>query len=296
MRPIWEAYMCHIDITNVCPLACIYCDRYIRHIRKDQRFFMSLEQVENALKSLEGWRGYICIMGGEPTVHPQFDKICKLLHKYYHKGKYQLLTMGGKKFEKHQELIKETFFHVAINAHNESQLSICLHQPITMAVQDVVEDEIYRSKLIDECWVQKAWCPTIGPKGAFFCEVAYGIDMVLDGPGGYPVEPGWWGKTPEQFQDQIDWCCKYCGMPIPMKGELLKTDRERISPGNLKLFKKLNLPRLSDKDVILFDRKLSIDEMEKIKPNWDPRNYRQDIEKNIPNGWKKRKLQPLRDR
>lgn len=296
MKPIWEAYMCHIDITNVCPSACIYCDRYIRHTRKDQRFFMNLEQIENALKSLKEWRGYIGIMGGEPTVHPQFDKVCKLLQKYYHRGKYQLLTMGGKKFEKNRKLIKETFYHVACNPHNESQQSICLHQPITVAIQDAVEDKAYRNKLIDECWVQRAWCPTIGPKGAFFCEVAYALDIIFDGPGGYAVEPGWWKKTPEQFQDQIDRYCKYCGMPIPIDRELLKTDREKFSLGNLKLFKKFNLPRLSDKDVVLFDRKLTIGEMEKTKVNWDPRNYRQDTRKDIAHGWKKRKLQPLKDR
>jgi len=296
VKAIYESYMCHIDITNVCPLDCIYCDRYVRHTRKDQKFFMSLEQIENALKSLEGWRGYICMMGGEPTVHPQFDKICELLHKYYHRGKYQLLTMGGKKYKEHRKLIKETFTCVTINAHNESQLSLCSHQPLTVAIQDVVEDETYRKKLINECPIGKDWCPTIGPKGAFFCEVAYGIDMILDGPGGYPVEPGWWKKAPEEFQDQVDRYCKYCGMPIPMKGELIKTKREKISPGNLKLFKELNLPRLSNKDVVLFDRKLTIEEMEKTKANWDPRNYRQDIKNNIPNGWKKRKPQPLGDR
>lgn len=289
MKPIWESYLCQIDITNVCPLDCVYCDRYIRHTRKDQGYFMTLDEVESAIDSLNGWTGHIGIMGGEPTVHPYFEKICYLLQRKYSRRKYQLFTMGGHKCEEYSKLIKETFYHVCLNPHDAYQQSICLHQPITVAIQDAVEDDNYRKDLIDNCWVQRTWCPTIGPKGAFFCEIAFALDIILDGPGGYPVELGWWKKSPKQFQDQVERYCKYCGMPIPMERELLKTEREKISAGNLKLFKEHNLPRLSDKDIILFDHKLTVEEMERAKVNWDPGNYRQDKKSDRLYGWEKRK-------
>lgn len=289
MKPIWEAYLCHIEITNLCPMACSYCDRYIRHVRKDQRFFMSIEEIERAIDSLEGWFGDVGIMGGEPTIHPQFAEICQLIKRRGLKDRFRLFTMGGQAYQNHLQLIKEAFHVLNINPHNDYQKTICLNQPITVAAQDIVEDDTYRNELIDNCIIQETWCPSIGPKGAFFCEVAYALDTILDGEGGYPVEPGWWRKTPDKFRDQIDRYCKYCGFPVPLERELIRVEKEKFSPGLLALFKKHRLPRLSDEDVILFDRKLTIEEMEKTKPTWDPYNYRQDRRPDMRDGWKNRR-------
>lgn len=277
MKPIYQAWFCHIDLTNVCWKDCIYCTRYNRHIRKDQRFFMSLDIVEKALISLEGFPGRIGIMGGEPTLHPRFPEVCGLLSKYYPREKLGLWTTGGKKYEEHKSIIGATFEFVPHNEHNPHQQDVCKHQPITVAIGDVVEPGEYRDRLIDECWVQKIWCPTIGPKGGFFCEVAYALDSILDGPGGYPIEPGWWKRTPEEFKDQVDRYCLHCGMPVPMEREYLKTKKEKFSPGNLALFQKHNLPRLTEDDVEIFDKVLSINEIESNAQGWDPGNYRGDM-------------------
>lgn len=249
---------------------------------------MSIAEIERALDSLEDWPGYIGIMGGEPTVHPQFVEICQLLKKRGLRSKVRLFTMGGSAYEKNRTLIKETFHSICYNPHNFDQQEICLHQPITLAIQDVVKNKDYRDELISNCWAQKTWCPTIGQKGGFFCEVAFALDLILDGPGGYMIEPGWWNKTPKEFKDQVKRYCRLCGLAVPVERELIKIEKEKISPGLLALFKKHRLPRLSDEDVILFDRKLTIREMEKAKERWDPGNYRQDIRSDRGYGWKTR--------
>jgi len=291
MKPIGEAWFCQIDITNNCGRrGCLYCSRYERHIRKDQRFIMDLVTIEKNLNSLCEWPSLIGIIGGEPTFHPEFEVICRMFQRYHDKSKYGLFTMGGKRYEKYRSLINETFGIVALNEHNPTQQETCRHQPLTIAIQDVVEDEEYRRKLIDECWVQRTWCPIIGPKGGFFCEIAYAIDLILDGPGGYPAEPGWWKKTPAEFQDQVERYCGHCGMAIPLEREYLKTQHEKFSPGNLALFKAHNLSRLSENDVVLFDRKLTVEEMEKTKLTWDPGNFRQDARPDKAEGWKARKV------
>jgi len=277
MKPIWEAWFCQIDITNVCWKDCIYCSRFNRHIRKDQNFFMSLGVLEKALMSLEGWPTRIGIIGGEPTLHPQFEKICQLLKSFCPRSSFGLWTTGGKRYRKFKKLIDETFAFVAYNEHNEHQRNICKHQPITMAIQDIIEEEEYKEKLIDDCWVQKTWCPTIGPKGAFFCEVAYAIDTILDGPGGYPIEKDWWKKTPEQFRDQVDKYCKHCGMAVPSPREFLKSKKELISSGNFELYKEHNLRRVSIDDVVVFPHQFSIEDIETFRLDWDPGNYRGDI-------------------
>jgi len=277
MIPIWEAWVCQIELTNVCSKDCIYCSRFVRHLRNDQKFFMDLKTLEKALDSLEGWENRIGIIGGEPTLHPNFEEVCRVLQKKHPKSKYGLWTTGGSKFKKYQTLINETFELISYNEHNNYQKETCQHQPITIAIRDVVKVQEIRDKLINECWVQKKWAPTISPKGTFFCEVAYAIDVILDGPGGWPIEQGWWRKKPNEFREQINQYCQYCGMPIPLERDYLVTNKEKISTGNLALFKAHNLQRISKQDITIFDKELSAEEMESVRSKWDPENYRGDI-------------------
>lgn len=279
MKSISKSWLCQIDVTNICSKDCLYCSRYNRHIRPDQRFFMDIEFFEKALWSLEKWPAQIGIIGGEPTLHPQFKEMCLLLQKKFPRSKLGCWTTGGIKYEEHKQLINQTFSIVAYNKHDSYQMDTCKHQPITIAIQDVVKDKEYMKQLINDCWVQKTWCPTISPKGAFFCEVAYAIDSILDGPGGYPVDQNWWKKNPKDFQDQVSRYCKYCGMAIPIERELIKTKLEKISPANLKLFKEHKLRRLSEQDMEIFNKQFTINELENNKKTWDPGNYRGDIKK-----------------
>jgi hypothetical protein len=237
---------------------------------------MSLETFIQAMESLQEWPGLVGIIGGEPLIHPHFEEICRILSKYFSKERTGLWTSGGPSFEKRKPLITNTFNFLAYNEHNPMQLETCKHQPLTMAIKDVVPDQEMRRKLIDDCWVQRTWCPTIGNKGAFFCEVAYAIDTLIDGPGGYPIEPGWWKKTPDQFQDQVDRYCDLCGMAIPYKRELIKNKVEKVSPTILNMFRSLNLPNMEDDKVELINDQLTNDQIKENAQTWYPGNYRGD--------------------
>lgn len=172
---------------------------------------MSLEEVDNALRSLEGWSERIGCMGGEPTAHPHFTEICRLYQKYFPREQCGLWTSGGKNWGKYQPIIRETFRFILYNDHTE----IGKHHPWMVAIEDVIPDKELRDELIRSCWVQKWWSPSINPKGAFFCEIAAVLDLLFDGPGGYPVEKDWWKREVADFQDQIDRYCGMCGMAIP---------------------------------------------------------------------------------
>lgn len=291
MRPMWEAWFCHIEVTNICVQNCAYCTRYIRHVRKDQMYFMDLDFFRKAVLSLEGFPGKLGIIGGEPLLHPQYEEMCLILRDEFKipKRKTGIFVSDKKRLEKYRTLTHETFGMVAFNEHNKEQRKVELHQPITIAVGDVVKDKKYRNELIENCWVQNEWCPSISPKGGFICEVAEAMDIILDGPGGYPIEAGWWRKTPAEFQDQVDRYCKNCGVPVPLKRELLDSKKEKISSGLFKLFEKHSLRALSDRYVDIFDRHLTIKEMEENKLCWDPRNYRQDKRSDKIKGYKTRR-------
>lgn len=277
MIAIRDTWCAHVEVTNRCPRNCAYCTRYTRHLRSDQLFDLSLEQVEQALISLKNKPGLIGIMGGEPIRHPRFPEICGLVQRWIPKERAHLWTSGGPQWEGLRNIVRQTFGHLAYNEHNASQSQVCLHQPLTIAVGEVVADEQLRKELIDDCWVQRHWCPSITHKGAFFCEVAAALDTLLDGPGGYLVEPDWWARKPADFQDQVERYCHLCGMCVPQPRELLATKRERFTHGLLALFREKRLLRTGDDNVEVVTLSLDREQVAKLRQGWEPWNYRQDL-------------------
>lgn len=283
MQPIWKAWCVQIDVTNHCLPSrnCIYCTRFVRHLRNDQKFFMDMPTFENALLSVKDFPKRVGIIGGEPTLHPEFQEICHLIKKILPNKFVQLWTTGGPRFEHYKSLIKRTFRSIAYNEHNEEQRKVCRHQPITIAIQDVVADKKLMWQLIDDCWVQRKWCPTISHKGAFFCEVAYALDVLFDGPGGYEVNDAWWRRTPEQFQDQVKRYCPSCGAAIPIERETIDGNIEKISPGILEKYRQKNL-HIKEDEIEIFDKKLTAQAIEESRKTWAPWNYRGDVRKDNP--------------
>lgn len=278
MNPINESWVAHLDVTGRCQHACTYCSRYSRHLRTDQRYDMSLQQVEQALQSLEGWPNLVGLIGGEPVLHPQFAEICRLYQKYFPKEKCYLWTSGGPKYQEYLPVINETFIYICYNEHNEHQKETCRHQPLTLAIDEMIPDKELRDKLIDNCWVQLTWAPTINYFGAYFCEVGAAQDLILnEGKNAWPVENGWWHKTPEQFQDQVQALCGKCGMAIPTERQLIKDTKEKFTPLLLEEFRAKGLRKVSDDDVEVVYDTLSKEQIQQNISKWYPGNYRGDL-------------------
>jgi hypothetical protein len=288
-----------IDITNICHLECLYCSRYIAHLRKDQRDSMTLAQVEKALQTLVAWTEapvsrvrkvphWIGIIGGEPTLHPQFVEICHLIKKYFpvraqvgQWGAVGLWSTGTTpQYWKHKKLIDDTFGFLILNPHDKNQEEQCKHQPISVAIEEAVPDEKMRHFLIKNCWVQRQWCPTINWNGAYFCEVAANLDIILhEGKRAWPVEEGWWQRIPGQdgLYDQARDLCNKCGMAAPMERDLIGADTTKFSPGLLKLFRDKEMRAVKPEQVTLVDRKISNEEIVSRLKSWMPANYHGDF-------------------
>lgn len=278
MKPISQAWCMQIDITNFCGHDCLYCSRYNKHLRADQRKHMSLEFFETALQSLKNWQGMIGIIGGEPILHPQFREMCTIIRNYFPKSKMGLWTSGGKRYPEYLDEINKTFGFLAYNEHNPEQKKVCKHQPLTIAIKDVVKDEAVRNKLIDGCWVQRTWCPTINHFGGYFCEVAAGQDVLFnDGANAYPIEPDWWNKTPEMFKGQVDLFCNNCGMAIPMERDTLISNKEKVSQTVLEMLQKNNSRKITEEDLQLFTEDFSKETLQQNIKRWYPGNYRVDL-------------------
>jgi hypothetical protein len=270
MKPISEAWAGLIDVTYYCGRRCVYCTRYDRHLG-DKRYHMPLSKIEEALISYEGFAGRIGIIGGDPLLHPEFQAICALARRYYPPEKLQLFTSINPHSSKYAENISATFKYIAYNPHTDEQEAEWCHQPLTLAVKDMVKDKQLKKELIDDCWVQRKWCPTITIDGAFFCEVGASIARI-SGFKGWPVVKGWWQKEPSDFGAQLN-LCEFCGMCIPMVRQKMADKKQKISPSVVKLLKENGSPL---GDYILVDQPFTIEEMKAALSNWTPSIYKQE--------------------
>ena len=267
-----------IEITNACPGKCSNCSRFVPHVRKP--FFMDMETFQRAVQSMRGYRGMLGIMGGEPTLHPQFREMVLYYRKHWAGGaiyshgrtpienfadyhsKYLadiqnkscgLWTALGRGYWKHFELIQETFPYQCINTHQAG----ATHQPLLVTRKETdISDEEWRRRR-DNCWIQRLWSASINPRGAWFCEIAAAMAMLYgdlpDCPGpkeGWPIEPGWWKRRPEEFGDQLAWC-EYCAVPLGLPPRVDAEELQDVSEAHARWLEKIQSPALQNHRCVI---------------------------------------------
>lgn len=277
MRSPKDMQIILIDITNACTEACSNCTRFCGNHKKP--FFMSYETFCRAVDSMEGFGGLTALIGGEPTLHAEFDRFARylqtkyprqerqkrlvypqkdfikeLLHQEFESHVLREYEDGRKTFEQqgigiysnmsrtyrlYHELIQDTFQVQFLNDH----INPSFHQPGMFSRKDLGIPDAKWIPMRDSCWLQNAWSATITPKGAFFCEVAAAFDMLFDGPGGWPIEPGWWKRKPEEFGDQLQWC-ELCGFPLDTFMRESSDETDDVSPTLYEKLKEIGSPRM----------------------------------------------------
>ncbi|MDR3671509.1 MAG: radical SAM protein [Holophaga sp.] len=265
-----------IELTNACSKRCSNCTRFCGH--HTEPFFMDFKTFKEAVDSMEGFEGIVGIMGGEPTIHPEFKRFVEyfrdhfgyddrtavcygptsdftghILSNVYNvnlSNQRGLWTSVGAKYYEHFELIQDTFGYQLVNDHTAASM----HETLMATRKElgIPDDEWFR--LRDECWIQNLWSASITPKGAFFCEIAASMDATLGGPGGWPIEPGWWKRTPGDFADQLHWC-ELCSAALPMPSRNANEQTDDVSPFWLQKLTEINSPKLRKGGVEVFDPK-----------------------------------------
>lgn len=272
MIPLYKKNAIQIDITNACPLSCAHCNRLVGHHKKP--YFMDLNTVAKAIESLEGFPGNIGIIGGEPTMHPDFVRICKLVQKMIPRRKRQIATMGYK-WDEYKDIIAETFDCDTVQYNDHSDKKRVFHQPVLVAAEDIIDDKELMWRLIGNCWMQWRWCGSITPKGGFMCEVAGAMDMLFNGPGGFPIKKRWWNRETEHFVDQVKRYCPRCSMAIPFPKYDCKEDCDLVSKSNAELLAKVESPKFLNGRTLIFDKKLTEEDIaEIVRQGWSPWHFR----------------------
>jgi hypothetical protein len=269
-----------IDITNACDKRCSNCTRLCGHHKKP--YFMSFDTFKRAVDSLDGYHGIRSMMGGEPTLHPEFEHFIRYLGSKFPKrdnpyvypqkdfikqvhrvelDNFQMINddieridvVGagmfsnmGVTYKKHYEIISDILPFQGLNDH----LNPIYHQSALITRKDLGIADDKWLKLRDACWLQNEWSASITPKGAFFCEIAGVLDMLFDGPGGWVIEPEWWKRAPDEFGDQLHWC-EMCGFALDTFTRDSAEEIDDVSPTMFEMLKGIDSPKLKSGRVNL---------------------------------------------
>lgn len=283
MKPPKDHWVIQIEVTNACVNTCSNCTRFCGHHKKP--FFMDYDTFCRAVDSVIDHPGLIGVMGGEPTIHPEFDKMCRYLadklpeelkpdrgsmklptdsfvevrrelelDKYeiypYEDGPRPIIRGAGlwtsltSKYRKNYEIIQDVFNFQNLNDHQ----NISYHQPVLISRKDMGINDKEWLKLRENCWVNQQWSSSVTPKGCFFCEVAAALDFMYDGPGGLPIEEGWWKRPIEDFAEQFMWC-EYCGIPLETFARDARDGVDDISNINYEKMAQMQNVRLVEEKV-----------------------------------------------
>ena len=254
MRPLREMETIQIEVTNACVNQCANCTRLVGHYPKP--YFMDMEYFKRAVDSLDNFPSMIGMMGGEPLLHPKFAEMCEYLSSKFPPVKCGLWTCLPEGKEHYRDIIVKTFGHIFINDHTRNDV---LHSPVLVSAREVCQGN-YNAMwyLIDHCWVQNGWSASINPNGAFFCEVAAALSMLLGFKEGWKVEPDWWEKIPKDFASQMDTFCPLCGCAMPLKRRASIEGIDDISANMLAKIEKFS-PKVKAGKYQLHDLSCAID-------------------------------------
>lgn len=290
MRSPAEMQIIQLEITNACPKKCGACTRMAPHVREP--FFMTPLQFEQAVQSMEGFPGLLGVMGGEPTVHPQFEHIARLFAEIW--GREGLADNGrgpiadfsayanerlhdtssrrglwsslGPAYYRHYETIQEVFDYQCINTHENPGL----HQAVLITRKEMgIPDEEW-VRLRDACWVQNTWSASVNVHGAYFCEVAAALDaLYFKGKHAWKVEPGWWKRKPPEFGDQLN-LCELCACALPGPSVVGNEDRDIVSPIHLAMLQDVKSPAVKKGAFDVFDPAKETDKLDERVDRYMP--------------------------
>jgi len=186
-----------IQVTRACDLACFGCTQGSQ--LRGKPYFMSLRNFKLALQSLHGWWGVVGVFGGNPALHPHFDKLCEILRDYFPKEQRGLWCNHPRG---HGVVMAETFdpkvsnlnCHLVQEAYDEFKrdwpasqpfglTQDSRHSPPWVAMKDLTglpgrraNTEENRWDLISGCDINKHWSAMMaefrGELRAWFCEIA----------------------------------------------------------------------------------------------------------------------------
>ncbi|MFH0754187.1 MAG: radical SAM protein [Candidatus Omnitrophota bacterium] len=228
-----------IEITTDCNLNCYNCNRSCRQAPSDEH--MSLAQIEKFVaQSVQAGRHWarIRILGGEPTLHPQFFEILDVLLRYkkeYSPETVLMVVSNGFGDKVQQALAKLPPEIVLENTNKKSARN--MFDSFNVAPIDLPE---YKDvDYINACHACSMFAMALTRYGYYPSGAGAGIDRVF----GFNIGKKTLPPVTDNMQDQLRVLCRYCGH---FKHHIQGTDQERFSPAWQEAYRKyaLHKPKL----------------------------------------------------
>ncbi len=202
-----------LDITYDCNLKCHHCNRSCSQAPSKSQ--ISLDQIYQFVKESvsigKKWE-LINIMGGEPTLHPQFEAIVDyLLREYVDRWSPETtlqITSNGYGDEVIRKLkALPTHANLVINKNSfKNNRIIDYFTPFNLAPLD--EKSEFQNDYQKGCWVTSYCGIGLNHLGYFACGVAGGIERVIESNQAIASL----AELSEQLlQQQLNYFCRYCG-------------------------------------------------------------------------------------
>ena len=212
-----------IDITYDCNLKCVSCNRSCTQAPTKE--YMSVKQIENFInESIEigkKWK-FINILGGEPTIHPDFEKIIELIYTNYilkfSPDTILQITSNGftEKSRKLLDKVEKLYEKIVIDkASFKTSNKIEYFSPFNNAPID--NEEFRNCDFSKACWVTSYCGVGLNKYGYYPCGVAGSIDRVIGLDKGIKSLKE---ITPERMKELLNIFCRYCGNFIDYKDNM----------------------------------------------------------------------------
>jgi len=198
-----------LEITSMCNLSCPNCDRSCGQQQAPSTTHMEVKQIERfvkkSLKMKHEWKR-IDIIGGEPTLHPEIDKIWTVIKKYkdaYPDTLVRITTNG--KGAKVKSVIEQIPKWVKIKNTDKEKNHISENGGFTAFNDAPIDHGIEDAPVCDIPWR----CGLgMTPKGFYPCGAGGAIDRVMDlNIGLRKLE----FVTTDNLRKQLKTLCKFCG-------------------------------------------------------------------------------------
>ena len=196
-----------IELTTRCSLRCYNCSRSIRQAPSDE--YMSIEQLTKFVKeSIDlNWRWKeIKLMGGEPTLHPDFAEVLDTVYDYkkiYPDCVVLVITNGYG--ERVREVLSDMPGWVTVS-NRVKTTNVHRFQSYNLAPIDI--EKFMHANFARGCFIIEDCGLGLNRYGYFCCGPGAGVDRVF----GFDIGiKSLSALTDEALRDQLRCLCRYCG-------------------------------------------------------------------------------------
>lgn len=204
-----NSHKIEIDITYACNLKCFNCNRSCGQAPSNERMTVSqirhfLEESRSTGRSWETIR----LLGGEPTLHPDFFEILSLIIEFReNESPHTCIEVSSNGFgSRVSKVISQ--IPVGIIVNNSKKYGIQNTNFFSFNIAPVDRIEYVMADYTNACWVADECGMGLTPFGYYPCAVAGGIDRVFGFDLGLKQLP----PERENFSDALEAFCSRCGM------------------------------------------------------------------------------------